>query len=81
MLERRAGTSGRFPVTGMRKTMPGRSTVSLAKGITGRVAALIGAIVDVQYGGSCASTSSNLNAVSRFRILLRSKCGGGLVVD
>jgi hypothetical protein len=37
--------SGRLPATGIRKTMPGRRTVSLASGITGSIIGFAGAIL------------------------------------
>jgi len=43
-VESKAGTSDRFPGTGILDTIPGRRTVSLARGITGSVA-LKGAMV------------------------------------
>lgn len=43
-LESRAGMSWRLLDTGIRSMMPGRRTVSLAKGMIGRVACFVGAI-------------------------------------
>lgn len=80
--ESKAGISGRLPATGILRTIPGRRTVPFARGMTGSVAALIGAmsishlefeVLDAAVNVQNCIASRGVVDVDRVHMLIRSR--------